>query len=91
MTKPRRKTSVTARPGIRAAGRLVAARRGERGWTQAQVAVYAGVGVRTVGDLEVGHKWPWAKNLAAIARVLDLDAAELERIADGEQSAKAAS
>jgi transcriptional regulator with XRE-family HTH domain len=85
MTDPRRKADVTARLGVQAAGRAVAAKRGELGLTQAQVAVYAGVAVRTVGDLEAGRKWPWAKNLASIVRVLGLDAAELERIADGTQ------
>jgi len=91
MTNPRRTGSAASRPGIRTAGRLVAAARGERGWTQAQVAVFAGVGIRTVGDLEGGHKWPWAKNLAAIAKVLGLDATELERVADGNEPAKAGS
>ena len=69
---------------LRAAGRKVRTRRGELGLTQEEAAARAGVDADTLGFLENGKRWPWPKNVAAIARALDLDAAELQRIADGE-------
>ena len=68
----------------RAAGRVVLARRGELGLTQQEAATRAGVNIDTLSDMERGKSWPWAKNVAAIARALDLDAVELQRIADGQ-------
>lgn len=67
--------------------RFVIARRGELGMTQAQLAEAAGVAERTVRSLEIGEAWPWARNLAAIARALKLDAGELDALL----AAKAAS
>lgn len=58
-------------------GAIVRARRGDLGLTQKQVAEQAGVNVDTLSDLETGARWPRAANLASIARVLGLDAAEL--------------
>ena len=44
------------------------------------------VDLKTIWGLEKGTRWPIARNLAAIARTLGLDAATLARIADGEPS-----
>ena len=67
----------------KAAGLLVLTRRGELGLTQQETARRAGVNVDTLSDMENGKSWPWPRNVAAIARVLGLDAAELQRIASG--------
>ena len=76
--------SPTEEEGIRAAGRVVLTRRGELGLTQQEVAARAGIDADTLGALENGKRWPWPRNVAAIARALDLDAAELQRVADGQ-------
>lgn len=70
-----------AEDGRRAVARVVLARRGELGLTQAELAGRAGVAGRTVQYLEAGKTWPQARILAAIARALDLDADELRSIA----------
>lgn len=80
--KVRGMTDANPDDGRRAAGRAVRVQRGELGLTQAEVASRAGVDVDTLSDMENGKRWPWPKNVAAIARVLGLDAAELQRIAD---------
>lgn len=74
---------------LRAAGSMVLARRGELGLTQEEAAGRAGVDADTLSGMENGKRWPWPRNVAAIARALDLDAAELQRIASG-QPAQAA-
>ena len=61
----------------------------ELGLTQAALAVKAGVAGRTVQNIEAGRR-PTPLILAAVARALEVDAAELQHIADGE-FAKAAS
>lgn len=63
-------------------------RREELGLTQAELAVKAAIAHRTVQNIEYGKK-PIAAVVAAIARALDLDGAELQRIADA--TAQAAS
>lgn len=91
MIKRRRRASSTpGRPGLRDVALAVAAKRGELGMTQVELAVKAGVGYRTVQGIESGRTKPHARTLAAIARVLDLNAAELWCALDG-QPAKAAS
>lgn len=52
--------------------------------TQAELAARAGVGERTIRNLEQGQHVPQARILAAVACALDLDAAELRSIAVGE-------
>lgn len=80
----------TTEDARKAAGCVVLTRRGELGLTMAQAAARAGVNIDTLSDMENGRRWPWPKNVAAIASALDLDAGELQRIASG-QPAQAAS
>ena len=72
--------------GRRRAAQAVAARRGELGLTQHQLAAKAGVDPKTVGNLEKRDRWPIAKNRAAIEKALLWPSGEMERIAskDGE-------
>lgn len=71
-------------------GLRILLRRTALGLTQAKAAELAGVNVDTFSDLENGRCQPRALTLAAIARALDLDAGELQRLADAEP-AKASS
>jgi len=68
----------------------ITARRAELGLTQAALAVAAGIAERTVQNVEAGRV-PSPISLAAIARALELDAAELWRIAGLGTPAKVAS
>ena len=65
-----------------AACRLVRVQRGELGLTQQEVADRAGVNIDTVSDVERGVVRPRTGTLAAIARALQLDAAELQPLAE---------
>lgn len=67
-----------------AAGLMVLTRRGELGLTQQQLADRAGVNIDTVSDLERGRLQSRTATVAAIARALGLDAAELQRVAAGQ-------
>lgn len=79
MTEP----SNAADSGLRAVGREVFVRRGQLGLTQVQVAGRAGVDMKTYRRMESGTPVN-AKTFVSIALALGLDAAELQRIADGE-------
>jgi len=69
--------------GRQAAGRMVLARRGEKGLTQQEVAGLAGVNVDTVSDMESGKTSPRSATVFAIARVLELNGTELWCVANG--------
>ena len=68
----------------------VVARRADLGLTQAELALKAGIAHRTVQNVEAGRV-PMPVKLAAIARALELDAADLWRIAGLGTPARAAS
>lgn len=63
------------------AARAVAARRGELGMTQLELAETAGVDSKTIGNLERRGRWPIAKNRARIEKALHWPVGEMERIA----------
>lgn len=58
-----------------------AARRGELGLTQQQVAERAGVAVRTVHNAESGEKWPNALTRGRLERAVRWATGELSRLA----------
>lgn len=64
----------------KAAGRLIRVQRGELGLTQQEVAERAGVNIDTVSDMERGMVRPRTGTVAAVARVLGLDTAELHKL-----------
>lgn len=64
------------------AARLTAARRGELGMTQQQLADTAGVDVKTIGSLERRGRWPIARSRARIEAALRWPPGELERLAE---------
>jgi len=68
---------------VRQVGRAVAARRGELGMTQQDLADEAGVDIKTVYNLESGGHWPIAKNRAALSVALHWEADALNVIAAG--------
>jgi transcriptional regulator with XRE-family HTH domain len=82
-------TTANREGGRREAARMILVRRGELGLTQQQAADLAGIHVDTLSDVETGKTWFRSRNLAAVARALGLDAAELQRLAD--EPARAAS
>jgi transcriptional regulator with XRE-family HTH domain len=55
---------------LRRIGRAVAARRGELGLTQQDLADAAGIDLKTVYNLESGTRWPIARTRGAIAAAL---------------------
>jgi transcriptional regulator with XRE-family HTH domain len=63
-------------------GRAVAARRGELGMTQHDLADAAGVDLKTVYNLESGNRWPIARTRAAIAAALGWETGEFAAIAE---------
>ena len=63
-------------------GRAVAARRGELGMTQQELADRAGVDLKTVYNLESGTRWPIAKTRAAVSAALQWEGDALTAIAD---------
>lgn len=67
---------------LRRVGRAVAARRGELGMTQHELAEAAGVDLKTVYNLESGTRWPIARTRAAISAALGWEADALARISD---------
>jgi DNA-binding XRE family transcriptional regulator len=69
---------------VQRVGRAVAARRGELGLTQQELADDAGVDIKTVYNLESGARWPIAKNRAALAVALRWEPDGLAVIAAGE-------
>ena len=71
---------------LRRVGRAVAARRGELGLTQQDLADAAGVDLKTVYNLESGTRWPIAKTRAAITAALGWPPDALGAIAVGEES-----
>jgi transcriptional regulator with XRE-family HTH domain len=70
---------------VQRAGRAVAARRGELGLTQQELADDAGVDIKTVYNLESGQRWPISKNRAAIAVALRWEPDALTVIAGGSE------
>jgi transcriptional regulator with XRE-family HTH domain len=70
--------------GKRRAARAVAARRGELGLTQQELAGAAGVDSKTIYNLESRGRWPIARTRASIEKALDWPVGEMERIADSE-------
>lgn len=69
--------------GVRTLAAVVVDRRSDLGLTQAELAQNAGVAERTVQNIEAGRR-PQPLILAAVARALGMETAELRRIADGE-------
>ena len=69
---------------LRRVGRAVAARRGELGLTQQDLADAAGVDLKTVYNLESGTRWPIARTRSAIAAALGWGPGVLPAIAAGE-------
>jgi transcriptional regulator with XRE-family HTH domain len=70
--------------GKRRAARAVAARRGELGLTQQELAGAAGVDSKTIYNLESRGRWPIARTRASIEKALDWPVGEMERIAETE-------
>jgi transcriptional regulator with XRE-family HTH domain len=68
---------------VRTLATVVVDRRSDLGLTQAELALKANVGERTVQNIEAGRR-PQPLTLAAIARALGMETAELRRIADSE-------
>lgn len=64
----------------RALADFVVSRRCDLGMTQAEFAVKAGLGERTVQNIEYGKR-PASLTLAAVARALGMTSAELRRAA----------
>ena len=62
---------------IARAGSYVAARRGDLGMSQEDLAKAANVDVKTVRDFELGKRWPWSKTRSAIARALQVSTLDL--------------
>lgn len=58
-------------------GARVRARRGAKGWSQAELAEAVGVGANYVGILERGQKLPTLDTLVALAKALGCSPAEL--------------
>ena len=70
--------------GRHRAARAVAARRGELGMTQQELADAAGVDSKTIYNLEAGGRWPIARTRALIEKALAWPLGEMERIASEE-------
>ena len=64
--------------GARTLAAVVVDRRSDLGMTQAELALKAGVGERTIQNVEAGKR-PQPLTLAAIARALGMETAELRR------------
>ncbi len=64
------------------AARGAVARRGELGLTQEELAVRAGVDIKTIGNFERRGRWPIARTRARIERALGWMPGELDRIAN---------
>lgn len=65
------------------AAAYVQVRRGQMGMTQADLAEAAEVDPKTINGLETGRSWPRPTTLAAIERVLRLEAGSLDAVARG--------
>ena len=76
--------------GGRTLAAVVVDRRSDLGLTQAEFALKAGVGERTIQNVEAGKR-PQPLTLAAIARALGMETAELRRIADRQDAEAEAS
>ncbi|TDD60910.1 transcriptional regulator [Actinomadura rubrisoli] len=64
--------------------RLIAARRGELGLTQEEVAERAEVDRKTIYNLEAAERWPQAKTRSRIERALRWYPGDLQRAAEGQ-------
>jgi transcriptional regulator with XRE-family HTH domain len=69
--------------GIQRVGRAVAARRGELGMTQQDLADAAGIDLKTVYNIESGTRWPIAKTRVAVAEALRWPPDALSVLAEG--------
>ena len=70
-------------------GRAVAARRGQLGMTQQELADAAHVDLKTIYNLESGTRWPIARNRAAISAALGWEGDALAQIADSQREGRA--
>ena len=71
-------------PGRLAAGAQVRTARAEKGLSQADLAVAAGVDPGTVSGLETGRRWPRAGQQVRIEKALGWEPGRIERIARGQ-------
>ena len=69
--------------GITRTGRAVAARRGELGMTQQDLADKAGVDLKTIYNLESGTRWPIARTRTAVSAALKWEGDALAAIRSG--------
>lgn len=74
--------------GRQRAARAVAARRGELGMTQQELASVAGVDTKTIGNLERRGRWPIARTRALMEKALHWPVGEMERIASSDEEPK---
>ena len=70
--------------GRQRAARTVAARRGELGMTQQELADAAGVDSKTIYNLESRGRWPIARTRALVEKALGWPVGEMQRIAENE-------
>ena len=68
--------------GRQRAARTVAARRGELGLTQQELADAAGVDSKTIYNLESRGRWPIARTRARMEKALGWPVGEMEHIAE---------
>ena len=66
-------------PNLVALGHEVARRRKERGWTGEMLAGAAGVGARTIVNIEAAQKVPTLTTIYSVARALGVDLTDLMR------------
>jgi transcriptional regulator with XRE-family HTH domain len=84
LTVPGSYLMIHSMDGRQRAARAVAARRGEQGMTQQELADAAGVDSKTIYNLESGGRWPIARNRALIEKALGWPLGEMERVASAE-------
>jgi transcriptional regulator with XRE-family HTH domain len=58
-------------------GQALAAKREKSGMTQQQLATHAGIATSTLVSYELGRRMPGVETLLDLARVLEVDAADL--------------
>jgi transcriptional regulator with XRE-family HTH domain len=62
--------------------------RGNRSWSQADLAEKAGISIPFLSDIERGNKWPYPDTLSNLAKALDVEVFELfklEKPMEGEE------
>src|ERR1700734_1228672 len=70
--------------GRQRAARAVAARRGQLGMTQQELADAAGVDSKTIYNLESRGRWPIARTRALVEKALGWPVGEMQRIAEND-------